>query len=109
MFGFISKAKKAIKHFTKPKTSYYILAIAVFEDFRGQGVSAKLLSYVERQARLGGYTSLALEVEGYNYSAIRAYQKYGFVKIKEVPLEKFSKSLKINKHASMWLMRKDLR
>lgn len=105
---FLRRARKAVKYFTKPPSSYYILAIAVLKEYRGEGIAEKLLSYVEKEARKGGYTSIALEVESYNYSALRAYQKFGFHKRREVPISKFSRKLAKEKGASMYLLRKEL-
>lgn len=107
-FTFIRRARKAIKYFQKPESSYYILAIAVFPEFRGQGVAGKLMSHVEETARHGNYSAISLEVESYNFSALRTYQKFGFVKHTEVPLWKFSRHLRKDKDSSMLLLRKYL-
>ncbi|MFT4304353.1 MAG: GNAT family N-acetyltransferase [Candidatus Woesearchaeota archaeon] len=111
LFFFIQKAQKAVKYFPKPTNSFYILAIAVFPQHRGKGLALELMKQVENRARKQGYKYLVLEVEGYNHSAIRSYQKYGFRKHGEVPLIKFSSRLaRESKHEnpSMWLLRKEL-
>ncbi|MCB9359158.1 GNAT family N-acetyltransferase [Candidatus Woesearchaeota archaeon] len=111
LFSFIRKAQKAVKYFPKPKDSYYILAIAVFEEYKGRGIAGKLMGWIESRARSSGYKSLMLEVEGYNHSAIRSYQKFGFHKHGEVPLKLFSRKLareSKHKNPSMWLLKKEM-
>ncbi|MFT4343522.1 MAG: GNAT family N-acetyltransferase [Candidatus Woesearchaeota archaeon] len=108
LWKFIRRARKAVKYFVKPKNSYYILALAVFENHRGKGIAGKLMHYVEEIARKRNYTSLALEVENYNHSAIRSYQKFGFLKYDEVALSKFSKQFRSRKNAGMLLLRKKI-
>ena len=105
---FLRRARKAVKYFRKPKNSYYVLAIAVFDIYQRRGVAKSLLSHVEEKARAGGYTSIALEVESYNVPATTAYLKQGFEKRYEIPIKNFSRVLAKDRHSSMWLMRKKL-
>jgi ribosomal protein S18 acetylase RimI-like enzyme len=106
-FTFIRRATKAVKYFKKPQNSYYILAISVFPEFRGKGLASQLIGYVEKLAKNNGYKWIALEVENYNYSALRTYQKFGFYTKAEVPMAKFSKSFcKTKKDAMLTLLKK---
>lgn len=107
LFWFIRRARKAVRYFIKPKNSYYILAIAVFAEHRGQGIAGALLDYVAAFAHKGHYTSLALEVEDDNTSAIRSYKKNGFTAVGRVPLKRFSRKL-AKKNKSMLLLRRKL-
>jgi len=105
---FLRRARKAVKYFQKPMKSYYILAIAVIPEYHGKGIAGKLLNYVEKNAIEKGYTSLALEVESYNFSALRAYQKFGLERKRIIPIRLFSPKLATTKESAMWLMRKNL-
>ena len=107
LFWFIRRARKAVRYFVKPSNSYYILALAVFTEFRGQGIAGKLLEYVASYAHKGNYSLLALEVENNNHSAIRSYQKNGFTIAGGVPLKRFSRKL-ARKSKSMLLLRRQL-
>lgn len=52
--------------------------LAIDENYRGQGLVQTLLQHYADEARIAGLTSLELDVEAHNESAIQAYQKFGF-------------------------------
>ena len=52
--------------------------IVVLEQFRGNGLSQKMLQKVEQIAREEGCCKLTLEVLGNNEAAKSAYRKFGF-------------------------------
>ena len=52
--------------------------MVVHRDFRGQGLSQKLLAFVETEARRLGCCKVTLEVLGGNEIAQNAYRKFGF-------------------------------
>lgn len=70
--------------------------VIVTETHRGQGVSAALLSAVEKIAIEHDCCRLTLEVYTDNASARRAYQKYGFMRDPEHP------------DVDVWFLRKPL-
>jgi len=52
--------------------------VMVLEDFRGQGLSHKMLAEVEKIAQSKGCCKLTLEVLSKNETAMSSYKKYGF-------------------------------
>lgn len=57
---------------------YFISNLAVFEEYRGQGVATRLLEGVEAAAKERGYNKLSLFVETYNDKAKKLYERFGF-------------------------------
>ena len=55
-----------------------ITNVAVFPEYRNQGIATKLLQYVVEDGRKHGLVEFTLEVRVGNKSAIRAYEKVGF-------------------------------
>lgn len=58
---------------------FYLLAIAVDEEFRGLGVGSMLLLAMEGRAVANGSSRLALDVSAKNEAARRLYERHGFV------------------------------
>jgi ribosomal protein S18 acetylase RimI-like enzyme len=56
---------------------FYILAMAVDEDFRGKGVASALMKSIEKRARTSGSARLSLDVSANNKNACRVYEKWG--------------------------------
>ena len=52
--------------------------LVVHQDFRGQGLSHKLLDFVQQEAAAIGCCKLTLEVLSENENAIGSYRKFGF-------------------------------
>ena len=52
--------------------------VAVHPDYRGRGVSRRMLEMLIREAREGGVESFTLEVRAGNRPAIRLYESFGF-------------------------------
>ena len=63
---------------TIPDGSFYLLAMAVDEEMRGQGVGSRLLDSVEERAHRCGSGRLCLDVSVKNESARRLYEHHGF-------------------------------
>ena len=59
--------------------SYYICAMAVLPEFRGQGIGARLLQLAEEKCRRAGLSKLSLIVFEANAGAKRLYERHGFV------------------------------
>ena len=55
------------------------LGMGVHQDFRGQGIGSQLLAQAMKRCREMGLERIELEVFGSNESAIRFYERAGFV------------------------------
>jgi ribosomal protein S18 acetylase RimI-like enzyme len=66
--------------------SWYINAIATYEQCRGRGVATALLSESERLAREAGATTMSLIVASENQHAAGIYQRRSYSKIASLPL-----------------------
>jgi GNAT superfamily N-acetyltransferase len=73
--------------------SWYVNMLAVFRQFRGQGIGRKLLGEAERRAMAEGRTDMSLIVEDDN-PARRLYQAFGFEVVGSEPFSPFGGSLK---------------
>ncbi len=58
--------------------SYYIDCIAVFEDYRGQGIGSKLMRLAEQQADDKEFGKMSLIVFEDNIKAKRLYERLGY-------------------------------
>ena len=70
------------------KDEYFIANIAVFEDFRGQGIATNMLKRAEAAALEKGINKLSLYVETDNPRAKRVYEHFGFKETKKTLLPK---------------------
>jgi ribosomal protein S18 acetylase RimI-like enzyme len=88
MMVIIFHALSIINYFPKlDKNEYFLSNLAVYQEYRGQGVGTGLLEKAEEVAKaMGGLKKLSLYVEVDNPGAIRLYEKYGFIKVDEVIL-----------------------
>lgn len=69
------------KYFPKlNKDEYFISNLAVYKEYRGQGVGKGLLEQAEITATMMGLPKLSLYVEMDNEGAKRLYERYGFVR-----------------------------
>ena len=57
--------------------TFYISNMAVYPDYRGQGLCTALLQRAEEEARGSQATSIALDAETDNEYAIRQYRRFG--------------------------------
>ncbi|GAA4725500.1 GNAT family N-acetyltransferase [Brevibacillus fulvus] len=57
---------------------YYIDALCVDRNVRGQGIGSQLIRAVEEKARQRGFETIALNVEHGNIRAYQLYQKLGY-------------------------------
>lgn len=67
---------------------YYIQIVAVDSDYRGRGLSYRLLSYAVKLAQEHNCSSLMLDVAADNPIAIHAYEKFGFEIVGKSPRRK---------------------
>ena len=58
--------------------SYYIDCVAVFEDYRGQGIGSGLMGRAEQQARKRGHVKTSLVVFEQNIGAKKLYERLGY-------------------------------
>ena len=56
---------------------FYLQAIAVDKELRGDGVGSVLMDFVEERARASGSTRLSLDVSARNQGACRFYERRG--------------------------------
>ncbi len=79
---------------------FYLQAIAVDEQLRGNGVGALLMDSLEQQARESGAKRLSLDVSAGNQGAIRFYERRGMTiesqwpKRLKIPALKFYRMIK---------------
>ena len=62
---------------------FYIALVAIYPPYRGQGHSRTILDGAQVHALERGCSRLALDVDERNTTAIRIYQRFGFVQIAE--------------------------
>ena len=62
------------------------LAIAVYKDYRGNGIGKELLSFLLSCMKEKGYKQVSLSVQKQN-PAVRLYKKTGFITVKETDEE----------------------
>ena len=79
---------------------FYLANMAVFPEFRCQGLGRLLLAGAEARAREKGCTRLALDVEAENRDAIRLYECFGFAReardlhlMRRFQFQRFSKAV----------------
>ena len=60
-----------------PDGDFYLQAIAVDKELRGDGVGSVLMDFVEERARASGSTRLSLDVSARNQGACRFYERRG--------------------------------
>ncbi|WP_297368087.1 GNAT family N-acetyltransferase [Acidocella sp.] len=58
--------------------TWYIVALALFPEFRGQGLGSRLLAKAEADAQAQNIARLTLMVASFNPDAQRLYQRSGF-------------------------------
>ena len=58
--------------------SYYVSAMAVFPEHRGQGLGTRMLEMARHQARRSGCRQVSLLVSGQNEGAVELYERNGF-------------------------------
>ncbi|WP_020410555.1 GNAT family N-acetyltransferase [Hahella ganghwensis] len=63
---------------SKVPGSWYLNAIATYEQYRGKGVGRRLMDDVEQQARSHGCTQISLIVASENQVAGELYQRLGY-------------------------------
>jgi len=80
--------------------SWYINAIATYEQFRGRGVASTLMSACEDDARAANVSTLSLIVASENRLAHSLYRKLGYREVDSRPLIDFPGG----PHGGNWLL-----
>lgn len=62
-------------------SSYYIMGVAVFPEYRGKGIGTRFLELAAGKARGYGLSQLSLIVFEQNEGAKRLYERHGFYEI----------------------------
>lgn len=68
-----------------PDTDFYLMALAVDPDARGNGIGSILLADVDERARAANCTRVALDVDNDNSDARRLYERQGMTVEKSSP------------------------
>ena len=63
----------------------YITSVSILREWTGKGIAARLLCQCIEHARVSGMRRIGLEVESNNTSAIKLYEKNGFIAGKATP------------------------
>lgn len=61
--------------------TWYICALALFPEFRGQGIGTQFLKLAHQQAAERGFSELSLLCFEQNIRALKLYQRHGFKEI----------------------------
>ena len=70
---------------TEGEDALFLSKIYIEADFRGKGIGKKSMDFIEGIARERKLGKIMLTVNKRNVTAIKAYQKYGFV-VKDSPV-----------------------
>lgn len=70
----------------KASKTWYIGGIALFSEFRGQGIGTQLLDIARIQARKQGFQKLSLLAFEQNQRAVKLYERNGFKAIERTPV-----------------------
>lgn len=76
---------KAVVFFRSNSNVARLYSIAVAEEARGRGIGEALLARAERAARQRGVTRMRLEVRQDNASAMRLYERRGYLRFAARP------------------------
>lgn len=71
----------------KEDSSLFLSKIYIAKTSRGQGIGKTSMNFIEEQATLLNCEKIYLTVNKHNSNSIKAYQKIGFKKIKELVMD----------------------
>jgi len=67
-----------------PKEDHmYLSKFYLHKDYRGKGIAKEMLDFIIERTKEAGLSLVVLNVNKYNDIAIRAYEKLGFIRIRE--------------------------
>ena len=82
---------------------FYLLAIAIDKEIRGEGVGSTLMDSIEERARASGSTRLSLDVSAKNEGARRLYERRGMSVESEWPKMRFLPRL-FSRRRRLWVL-----
>lgn len=91
-------AEEFMKPFTYPETTGCVAVVGVLEEARGQGIAKAMLK--ETVAHNPQYFEFILNVTDVNATAIKLYEKFGFIEFERIPY-KWAKQAGFN--AKIWM------
>ncbi len=65
--------------------SYYLMALAVYPEFRGSGIGQRLIAEEEAAAKARGFNVASLNVFAENLGAVRLYESLGYREVAREP------------------------
>ena len=77
-------------HYKVKETDAFITALGVFPKQRKKGFSQEILKGLAYICRSKGLSTLSLSVDNDNFIAVNAYEKFGFLKRKDVKFIRFA-------------------
>ena len=102
-YGWLLEDKERVVAFillTSRRKRVNIATIDVHPNYRRRGIGSTLLEFAEEHARQEGTTTMTLQVETTNTSAIRLYHRHGYEKVRVLS--------NYYADADAWQMRKQL-
>ena len=80
--------------------TWYLMALAVFPEFRRKGHATAMLAFAERKAQEEGFARMTIMVNSSNTDALGLYQRHGFREIATRPYIPFPGS----RDAGQWIL-----
>ncbi len=68
----------------KKETSLFLSKFYVLNSYRGKSIGKKAISFIEKKTNELNCNTISLTVNKYNSNSIKAYEKMGFKKIKDI-------------------------
>ncbi len=77
--GYLSVSRK--------KDSLFLSKLYVLSSSRGKGIGKIAMQFIESETKRLGYSKISLTVNKYNKASIKAYEKMGFKRIKDLVID----------------------
>jgi ribosomal protein S18 acetylase RimI-like enzyme len=72
--------------FLEAPGTWYVCGVALYPEYRGQGIGGKLMEIARRQGSEHGYGQLSLVAFEQNRGAVRLYRRLGYREIARAPI-----------------------
>ena len=72
---------------SKKEDSLFLSKLYVLSSSRGKGIGKSAMQFIESESNRLGYNKISLTVNKYNKASIKAYEKMGFIKIKDLVID----------------------
>lgn len=83
---FINEPDVLAPYSLEAPNTWYICALAIFPEFRNQGLGTQLLTIARQQAKENGFSEVSLLCFEQNVDALRLYHRNGFKEIDRTPV-----------------------